>query len=195
MGIKLFSSKKFKIFIWILGGIASLVSILEFLVKIKILKLLLSLLMMIINLKIPDIIFIIIILALLIWLILINRKLKKLSLTDERKPKTVPEKKEESEKIKEEIKPKKEKKKLKLTEEQFYILVVIVESHEMLSFNYLYKVYEKKYPRSFLANFKSIIILLEKNELIWHSGYTWNDFSYRETDKGVEYVSNVLKKK
>jgi hypothetical protein len=151
-----------------------------------------------------DVLLFLLIMGTLFWVFRINIKLKKLSQTYEEKlrvhleekPKKEekPEKKEESEKIKEEIKPKKEKKKLVLTEEQLYILVRIVESHEMLSFSFLYKVYEEKYPPAFLTNFKSIIILLEKNKLIWHSGYTWNDFSYRETDKGVEYVSEVLKK-
>lgn len=195
MGIKLFSSKKFWICIWILGGIASLVSILEFLIKIKILKLLLSLLGMIINLKIPDIIFIIIVLAFLIWLILINRKLKKLPLTDERKSKTMPEIREESEKTKEEIKPKKEKKKLVFTQEQLFILALIAESNDMLCVSSLFESYKRQYPNACLVDVKSITIWLEKNGLIWHSGtISGSDFCYTETDKGVKYVSEVFKK-
>lgn len=151
-----------------------------------------------------DVLLFLLIVGTLFWVFLINKKLKKLSQTYEEKlrahleekPKKEekPEIKEESEKTKEEIKPKKEKKKLVLTEEQLFILVEIVESHDMLSFTYLFEIYGIKYPPALLTNFKSIIIFLEKNKLIWHSGYTWNDFSYRETDKGVEYVSEVLKK-
>ena len=194
MGIRLFSNKKFLIFIGIFSGIASLVYILEFLIKIKILKLLLSLLVMIINLKIPDIIFIIIVLAFLFWLILINRKLKKLPLIDERKSKTVPEIKEESEKTKEEIKPKKEKKKLVLTERQLFILAPIAESKDMLSVSALFEAYRRRFPGAYRVDVKSIIIWLEKNGLIWHSGTLKSDFYYTATDKGVEYVSEKYKK-
>lgn len=194
MGIRLFSSKKFWICIGILGAIASLVSILEFLIKIKILKLLLSLLVMIINLKIPDIIFVIIVLAFLFWLILINRKLKKLPLPDERKSKTVPEIKEESEKIKEEIKPKKEKKKLLLTRKQLYILALIADSKDMMSASSLLEVYERRYPDVLLVHVKSIIIWLEKNGLIWHSDTIMSEFYYRATDDGIEYVSESFDK-
>ena len=175
MGIRLFSNKKFLIFIGILGGMASLVSILEFLIKIKILKLLLSLLVMIINLKIPDIIFIIIVLAFLRWLILINRKLKKLPLTDERKSK-------------------KEKKKLKLTEEQLFILALIAESKDMMDVSSLLEVYRRRYPSALLVDVKSIIIWLEKNGLIWDSSTIGSDLCYMATDEGIEYVSEVFKK-
>ncbi len=185
MGIKLFSSKKFKISI-IITVVASLLYILEFLVKIKILKGLLSLWKWIINLKIPAIIFIIIILALLIWLILINRKPKKSLLTDERKSKIVSETNQESEKTKEEIKPKKEKKKLKLTEEQSYILAMIAGSTELLSASDLLNNYERKFSGAHIVEVKAITIWLKENGLIEHSGTIENEPCYTATDEGIK---------
>lgn len=168
MGIRLFSSKNFLIFIGIFSLIASLLYILEVLIKIKILKLLLSLLVMIINLKIPDIIFIIIVLAFLIWLILINRKLKKLPLTDK-------------------------KKKLKLTKEQDYILALIAGSTEMLSDSNLLNTYKREFSGAHIVEVKSISVWLKKNGLIEHSGTLENEFYYTATDEGIEYVSKKYK--
>ena len=93
------------------------------------------------------------------------------------------------------IKPKKEKKKPVLTEEQFFILVMIAESMDMMNVSSILNVYRKRFPDALRVDVRSIINWLEKNGLIWDSSIigSGSDFCYTATDKGVEYVSEILK--
>jgi len=64
----------------------------------------------------------------------------------------------------------------------------------MLSVSALFEAYRRRFPGAYRVDVKSIIIWLEKNGLIWHSGTLKSDFYYTATDKGVEYVSEKYKK-
>jgi len=151
-----------------------------------------------------DVLLFLLIVGTLIWVFLINIKLKKLPkayeeklkvhLEEKPKKEEKPEIKEESENTKEEIKPKKEKKKLVLTERQLFILWPIAESKDKVSVSALLEAYRKKFPGVYRVDVKSIIIWLEKNGLIWHSGTIGSEFYYTATDEGVEYVSEKFKK-
>ncbi|HEB36540.1 hypothetical protein LCGC14_2310010 [marine sediment metagenome] len=179
MGIKLFSSKKFKTFIWILTVIVSLVSFLEIIIKFKILKGLLSLLKWTINLKIPDFIFIIIILALLIWLFLINRKLKELSQVYKGEPQVD---------IKEEVE------KIKLDKKREYVLLFFADAPGEEKLEDLYDFYKGEFGEESIGRLEFNIIIndLEKAELIRLTGTLRSGKFYVKTSKGLDVVKEIL---
>ena len=139
-----------------------------------------------------DILLLIFIVAILIWLILINRKLKKLPLIDKGEAKVVDEK-EKKEEVKKVEKQEKEKE-LAPTYKQRYVLWIFANAPGNIRLGIVFERYKKKFPDVLMVEFKSIISDLEEGGFIKHTGNIGSDRVYRATNKCNKYIEKRVKK-
>lgn len=81
-----------------------------------------------------------------------------------------------------------EQRKLEFTDEQLFILALIVESEEKASYRLLSESFREQFPDAYTVDFKSVMSWLKRNELIKHSLSIGNHILYVATDEGVEYA-------
>jgi len=85
-----------------------------------------------------------------------------------------------------------DKRKLEFSDEQFLILVLIVESEGEASDRLLFESFKEEYPGACITEFKSIINWLEKNGLIRLRGSIGGHSLFVGEENGVEYAKKEL---
>ncbi len=201
MGIKKLPWKKIWGYLWkIIFGIIALISLVGTIIGITkdwnvVLNLLssignffLKILNPLANPIVRDVLLFLLIVGTLIWVFIINKKLKKLSQTYEEKIKAYLE-----EKPKKEEKPKR-KEEPELTVTQVYILANIANAPDSLGEHALFDLYQSKHPDSLRFELKSTISDLLGANLIRRAGAIGSESFYGATDKGVKLTNKLLKK-
>lgn len=87
-----------------------------------------------------------------------------------------------------------EQRKLEFTDEQLFVLALIVESEEEASERLLSDSFREQFPDAYGVEFKSIISWLERNELIRFTGSIGGHTLWVAIDKGIEHAKKELKR-
>lgn len=85
-----------------------------------------------------------------------------------------------------------DQRRLEFTDEQLFVLALIVESEEEVSERLLSESFGKEFPDAYVVEFKYIISWLERNELIRITGSIGGHILYVATDKGIEHAKKEL---
>lgn len=132
------------------------------------------------NIIVRDVILFLLIGGILVWLVLTNRKLKKLPVVEGGKSKAVLKKGSKKEEVPE------------ITMEHFFVLGYIADAPTSISQRALFESYKKDYPNSFMIDLKSTILDLMNMDYINRSVSERKESFYKITDEGVKFIKKIV---